>query len=62
MSLQETGSATAAPRPDERVRHVAAWRRLMSRPELGAMLFLGVMVLIAVLFNNYIRRKATEAR
>ncbi len=24
--------------------------------------FLGVMVLIAVLFNNYIRRKVTEAR
>jgi hypothetical protein len=24
--------------------------------------FLGVMMLIAVLFNNYIRRKVTEAR
>ena len=35
MNLEETGSVTAAPRQDERVRHVAAWRRLMSRPELG---------------------------
>ena len=24
--------------------------------------FLGAMVLIAVLFNNYVRRKATEAK
>ena len=26
------------------------------------MVFLGLMVLIAVLFNNYVRRRATEAR
>src|SRR5262249_43965418 len=35
MNLEETAGA-AAPQRDERVRQGAAWRRLMSRPELGA--------------------------